>query len=83
MPIHATHPHTADTLTANLNGSAFVISPRYGESYSFDRAGRLLSLFFTALKNMTYSWSGGALRTMCYKRPSGSSVKAAIAIRSP
>ncbi len=45
MPIHVTHPHTADTITANLTGAAFVISPRYGESYSFDRAGRLLGLF--------------------------------------
>jgi hypothetical protein len=46
VPIHATHPHTGDTLTASLVGSALVISPRYGESYSFDRAGRLLSLFY-------------------------------------
>jgi hypothetical protein len=45
MPIHTTHPRTGDTLTASLIGSSFVISPRYGESYTFDRAGRLLGLF--------------------------------------
>lgn len=45
MPIHAVHPHTGATITANVAGAALVISPRYGESYSFDRAGRLLSLF--------------------------------------
>jgi len=45
MPIHATHPTTGDTITASLAGAALVISPRYGESYSFDRAGRLLGLF--------------------------------------
>lgn len=45
MPIHTLHPDTADTITANLAGAAWVISPRYGESYSFDRAGRLLGLF--------------------------------------
>jgi hypothetical protein len=45
MPIHITDPLTSDTLTANLTGVALVISPRYGESYSFDRAGRLLSVF--------------------------------------
>ncbi len=43
MPIHV--PHTDNVITANLTGAAWVISPRYGESYSFDRAGRLLSLF--------------------------------------
>ncbi|MBI5959851.1 MAG: radical SAM protein [Chloroflexi bacterium] len=46
MPIHITHPDTADTITANLAGAALVISPRYGTSYSFDRAGRLLGLFY-------------------------------------
>jgi hypothetical protein len=45
MPIHVTHPCTGDTVTANLVGAAWVISPRYGDSYSFDRAGRLLGLF--------------------------------------
>jgi radical SAM superfamily enzyme YgiQ (UPF0313 family) len=45
MPIHLTHPITHDTLTAHLIGAALVISPRYGESYSFDRSGRLLGLF--------------------------------------
>jgi radical SAM superfamily enzyme YgiQ (UPF0313 family) len=45
MPVHVMHLHTHDTITANLTGAAFVISPRYGESYSFDRAGRLLGLF--------------------------------------
>ncbi|HEX3053190.1 MAG TPA: hypothetical protein VHP83_21205, partial [Aggregatilineaceae bacterium] len=45
MPIHVLHPHTGNVITANLTGAAWVISPRYGESYSFDRAGRLLSLF--------------------------------------
>jgi radical SAM superfamily enzyme YgiQ (UPF0313 family) len=45
MPIHVTHPCTGDTVTASLVGAAWVISPRYGDSYSFDRAGRLLGLF--------------------------------------
>jgi radical SAM superfamily enzyme YgiQ (UPF0313 family) len=45
MPIHLTHPITHDTLSANLIGAALVISPRYGDSYSFDRSGRLLGLF--------------------------------------
>lgn len=45
MPIHITDPATGDTITANLAGSALVISPRFGESYSFDRSGRLLGLF--------------------------------------
>lgn len=45
MPIHATHPHTSDTITASVAGASIVISPRYGVSYSFDRAGRLLGLF--------------------------------------
>ncbi len=45
MPIHVTDPLTGDTITASLTGSALVISPRFGESYSFDRAGRLLGLF--------------------------------------
>ena len=45
MPIHCTDPTTGDTITASLTGSALVISPRFGESYSFDRAGRLLGLF--------------------------------------
>lgn len=45
MPIHTTHPDTDDTITASLAGASLVISPRYGVSYSFDRAGRLLGLF--------------------------------------
>ncbi|MCD4685339.1 MAG: radical SAM protein [Anaerolineae bacterium] len=45
MPIHATHPATGDTITASVAGAALVISPRFGTSYSFDRAGRLLGLF--------------------------------------
>lgn len=45
MPIHVTHPTTADTITASLAGAALVLSPCFGESYSFDRAGRLLGLF--------------------------------------
>ncbi|MBN1678782.1 MAG: radical SAM protein [Anaerolineae bacterium] len=45
MPIHATHPHTGETITTSVAGAAFVIAPRYGESYSFDRSGRLLGLF--------------------------------------
>ncbi len=45
MPIHAVQPDTGDTVTANVAGASLVLSPRYGESYSFDRAGRLLGLF--------------------------------------
>jgi len=45
MPIHAIHPRTGDTITASVAGAAIVISPRYGTSASFDRAGRLLGLF--------------------------------------
>ena len=45
MPIHALHPDAGDTITANVAGASLVLSPRYGESYSFDRAGRLLGLF--------------------------------------
>jgi len=45
MPIHVVHPTSGDTITASLAGAALVISPRYGESYSFDRSGRLLALF--------------------------------------
>jgi radical SAM superfamily enzyme YgiQ (UPF0313 family) len=45
MPLHTLHPITADAITASVAGSAVVISPRYGESYSFDRAGRLLGFF--------------------------------------
>lgn len=45
MPIHIAHPTTADTITASLAGASLVISPCFGESYSFDRAGRLLGLF--------------------------------------
>jgi radical SAM superfamily enzyme YgiQ (UPF0313 family) len=45
MPIHTLHPASGDAITASLAGVALVISPRYGESYSFDRAGRLLALF--------------------------------------
>lgn len=45
MPIHVTHPTTGDTITASLAGAALVLSPCFGESYSFDRAGRLLGLF--------------------------------------
>ena len=45
MPVHAVHPLTGDAITASVAGAALVISPRYGDSYSFDRAGRLLGLF--------------------------------------
>jgi hypothetical protein len=45
MPIHAAHPTTAATITASLAGASLVVSPSFGESYSFDRAGRLLGLF--------------------------------------
>ncbi|WP_119068418.1 radical SAM protein [Aggregatilinea lenta] len=45
MPINATHPTTAETITASLAGASLVLSPCFGESYSFDRAGRLLGLF--------------------------------------
>ncbi len=45
MPIHVTHPESGETITANVVGASLVISPRYGTSYSFDRAGRLLGLF--------------------------------------
>ncbi len=45
MPITFTHPHSGERVTANLQPQVIVISPRYAESYSFDRAGRLLSLF--------------------------------------
>ena len=45
MMITFTHPTTHARVTFNLQPGAIVISPRFGESYSFDRAGRLLSLF--------------------------------------
>lgn len=45
MPILASHPHTGETITASVAGPAIVISPRYGTSYSFDQAGRLLAIF--------------------------------------
>ena len=45
MPITFTHPTTQDKTTVNIQPGSIVISPRYGESASFDRAGRLLSLF--------------------------------------
>lgn len=45
MPIHATHPDTGDIITASVTGASIVFSPRYGESYSFDQAGRLLGFF--------------------------------------
>lgn len=45
MPIHVIHPDTGDTITASLVGTSIVISPCFGESYSFDCAGRLLGLF--------------------------------------
>ena len=45
MPLFAQHPRSGDHITANLTAAAWVISPRYGVSYSFDHAGRLLSLF--------------------------------------
>jgi hypothetical protein len=45
MPIHVVHPDTGDTITASVVGASIVISPRYGESYSFDQSGRLLGLF--------------------------------------
>ncbi len=44
-PTSTTDPANGDTITANLAGSALVISPRFGESFCFDRAGRLLGLF--------------------------------------
>ncbi len=46
MPIHATHPDTDEPITAGIKPASFVISPRYGESYSFDRAGRLIGFFY-------------------------------------
>lgn len=45
MLITFTHPTNASRFTFNLQPGAVVISPSFGESYSFDRAGRLLSLF--------------------------------------
>ncbi len=45
MLITFPHPITGDQVTANLRPESIAISPRYAESYSFDRAGRLLSLF--------------------------------------
>jgi radical SAM superfamily enzyme YgiQ (UPF0313 family) len=45
MPITFTHPVTTESITINIQPGSVVISPRFGESYSFDRAGRLLSLF--------------------------------------
>ena len=45
MRITLTHPATGKSVAASLRPTAVVISPRYAESYSFDRAGRLLSLF--------------------------------------
>lgn len=45
MPIQFPHPTTGEQVTVNIQPESVVISPRYGESYSFDRAGRLLSLF--------------------------------------
>lgn len=45
MPILASHQHTGETITASVAGPAIVISPRYGTSYSFDQAGRLLAIF--------------------------------------
>ena len=46
MPIHTTHPDTGAPITAGIKPTSFVISPRYGESYSFDRAGRLIGFFY-------------------------------------
>lgn len=45
MPITFTHPTTGEKVTVSLQRKVIVLSPRFGESYSFDRAGRLLSLF--------------------------------------
>lgn len=45
MPITFNHPDTDERITVNLQPGSIVIAPRFGESYSFDRAGRLLSLF--------------------------------------
>ncbi len=45
MLITFPHPATHARITLNLQPGAIIISPAYGESYSFDRAGRLLSLF--------------------------------------
>jgi radical SAM superfamily enzyme YgiQ (UPF0313 family) len=45
MPIHAKHPQTGEAITVHWSDNALVISPRFGISYSFDHAGRLLSLF--------------------------------------
>ncbi len=45
MPITFPHPVSGEKVTVNIQPHAVVIAPRYGESYSFDRAGRLLSLF--------------------------------------
>lgn len=45
MPIVAQHPVTAATITASLAGPSMVISPQFGESFSFDQSGRLLGLF--------------------------------------
>lgn len=45
MPFHAQHPHTDAAITLHLRPESLVVSPRFGTSYTFDRAGRLLSLF--------------------------------------
>ena len=46
MPIHTTHPDSGEPITVGIKETSFVISPRYGESYSFDRAGRLIGFFY-------------------------------------
>ena len=53
MPMHAIHPTSGDTITANVVGASLVLSPRYGESYSFDRAGRMTNPSFWDYKIYT------------------------------
>ncbi len=45
MLITFTAPGDNRRITLNIQPASITISPRYGESYSFDRAGRLLSVF--------------------------------------
>ena len=46
MPIHTAHPETGEPITIGIKETSFVVSPRYGESYSFDRAGRLIGCYY-------------------------------------
>ncbi len=46
MPFHSTHPETQENITVGIKETSLVISPRYGESYSFDRVGRLIGFFY-------------------------------------